>query len=68
MRGERGIDLLKRALDITKSVYGEDHPDVAQTLYVLCEIYRELGDLQKAKKIAQDALFILRNFHHPHCK
>ena len=66
--GEHGIDLLKRALDIRKSVYGEDHPEVARTLFVLGNLYRHLGDLQKAKKMVEDALFILQNINHPSCK
>ena len=66
--GKHGIDLLKRALDIRKRISGEDHPEVARTLAVLSELYRDLGDLQKAKKMAQDALFILQNINHPQCK
>ena len=68
MRGEHGIDLLKRALDIRKNVGGEDHPEVARTLFVLGDLYRDLGDLQKAKKLVQDALFTLQNFNNPQCK
>ena len=68
LRGEHGIDLLKRALDIRKNVSGEDHPEVARTLYVLGDLYRDLGDLQKAKKMVEDALFILQNFNNPPCK
>ena len=66
--GEHGIDLLKRALEIEKSVYGEDHPALATTLVVLGEIYRDLGDLQKAKKMVEDALFMLQNINNPPCK
>ena len=66
--GERGIDLLKRALEINRSVYGEDHPEVARTLVVLIYLYRDRGDLQKAKKIVQDALFMLQSIHNPTCK
>ena len=68
VRGKHGIDLLKRALEIWKNISGEDHPVVARMLAVLSEIYRDLGDLQKAKKMAQDALFILQNINHPPCK
>ena len=68
MRGEHGIDLLKRALDIEKYVYGEDHPKLASILYGLSCLYHDLGDLLKAKKMAQDALFFLRNFNNPPCK
>ena len=66
--GEHGIDLLKRALDIRKNISGEDHPEVGRTLYVLGELYCDLGDLQKAKKLVQDAFFTLQNFNNPHCK
>ena len=68
LRGEHGIDLLKRALDIRKNISGEDHPEVCITLYVLGDLYRDLGDLQKAKKLVQDALFTLQNFNNPPCK
>ena len=68
MGGEHGIDLLKRALEIEKSVYGEDHPDFASTLCALGDLYRDLGDLQKAKKFVEDALFMLQNFNNPPCK
>ena len=63
--GECGIDLLKRALEIKKGVYEEDHPEVARTLLGLSYPYLYLGDLQKAKKMAQDALFMLQNFNNP---
>ena len=66
--GEHGIDQLKRALEIDKSVYGKDHPEVARTLLVLGYLYRDLGDLQKAKKMAHNAWFILQNFDNPRCK
>ena len=66
--GEHGIDLLKRALEIKKSVYGEDHPEVARTLLALGDLYYDLGDLQSAKKMVQDALFILQNINNPACK
>ena len=68
LKGEHGIDLLKRALEINKSVYGEDHPEVARTLVVLGDLYHDLGDLQKAKKMVQDALFMLLNMNNPLCK
>ena len=66
--GEHGIDLLKRALAIKKIVCGEDHPEVATTLFVLGDLYYDLGDLQKSKKIVQDALFMLQNTHKLPCK
>ena len=66
--GEHGIDLLKRALEIKKSVYGEDHPEVARTLFVLGNRYRDLGDLQMAKNMVQDALFMLQDINNPPCK
>ena len=68
MGGEHGIDLLKRALEIDKSVYGEEHPEVARTLFALGDFYHDLGDLQKAKKMVEDALFMLQNIHNSPCK
>ena len=68
VRGKHGIDLLKQALDIRKNIYGEDHPEVARTLFVLGNLYRDRGDLQTAKEKAQDALFILQNINNPPCK
>ena len=68
LAGEHGINLLKRALEIEKGVYGEDHPKLVSTLIGLSSLYHDLGDLLKAKKMAQDALFFLRNFTNPPCK
>ena len=68
LAGEHGINLLKHALEIEKGVYGEDHPKFVGTLIALSSLYRDLGDLLKAKKMAQDALFFLRNFINPPCK
>ena len=66
--GEHGIDLLKRALQIEKKVCGEDHPEVASTLLGLSYHFYYLGDLQKAKKMVEDAFFMLQNFNNPPCK
>ena len=66
--GEHGIDLLKRALAIEKSVRGKDHPEVARALLVLGDLFHDLGDIQKAKKMFQDALFMLQNINNPLCK
>ena len=68
VRRNPGIDLLKHALHIRKNIYGEDHPEVARALFVLGNLYREQGHLQTAKKMAQDALFILQNVNNPPCK
>ena len=66
--GNHGIDMLKRALEIEKNVYGEDHPEVAGTLIGLSYLYRNLGDIQNAKKMAQDAFIMLQNVHNLPCK
>ena len=66
--GEHGMDLLKHALAIHKSVYGEDHPHVARTLFALGDLYHDLGNLQKAKMMIQDALSVFLNINNSPCK
>ena len=68
LEGERGVDMLKRSLEIKKNIYGEDHPDIATTLICLSSHYLNLGDILNAEKIAQDALRLLQETHNPLCK
>ena len=65
MKGKQSIELLKRALEIKKQVYGEDHPNIARTLLCLSESYHDLGDIHQAKKMAQDAILLLQSTHDP---
>ena len=59
--GERGKNMLKRSLEIRKNVFGEDHYLVPRTVASLSDSYRSLGDLQEAKKMAENALSMLSN-------
>ena len=68
MKGKQSIELLKRALEIKKQVYGEDHPNIARTLLCLSESYHDLGDIHQAKKMAQDAILLLQSTRDPPCK
>ena len=63
--GEHSIELLKRSLEIEKHFYGDDHPDVANTLIEISASHYDLGDTQKAKKVAYDAFTLLQNTYNP---
>ena len=65
MKGKQSLELLKRALEIKKHVYGEDHPNIARTLLCLSETYHDMGDIHQAKKMAQDAFLLLQSTHDP---
>jgi Tfp pilus assembly protein PilF len=47
-----------RALAIREAVYGPDHPEVANDLYNLGIVLRELGDLSAARAALERALAI----------
>ena len=68
LEGKHAIDVLKQSLEITKIVYGEDHPDIAIILIGLSSHYHDLGDILNAKTIAQDALRLLRDTYSPFSK
>lgn len=65
MKGKQSLELFKRALEIKKHVYGEDHPNIARTLLCLSETYHDMGDIHQAKKMAQDAFLLLQSTHDP---
>ena len=50
--------LYQRALKIDEKALGPDHPDTAQTLNNLAELYRSMGDYAKAEPLYQRALKI----------
>ena len=57
-RYEEAIPLAERALAIREKVLGLEHPDVAQSLGNLAEIYRAKGDYRRAERLHQRALAI----------
>ena len=67
MKGE-GLHHLKQSLEITEKIYGKDHPNIANFLIGLSSSYHFLGDIQMAKKMAQDALNMLKDAGRPPCK
>ena len=65
---EKGIQCLKQSLGIREKIFGKDHPDVAKVLTGLSSSYHFLGDIQMAKKMAQDAVNMLKDANRPPCK
>jgi tetratricopeptide (TPR) repeat protein len=49
------------AMEITKNVLGENHPDYATSLNNLAELYHTMGDYSKAEPLYQKALEITKN-------
>ena len=66
--GKDGIDLVNRSLEIKRNVYGEDHPEIAENVYTLSDLYYDLGDIHKAKKMAQEAFLLLQDTRNTSCK
>lgn len=54
----RGIRILNRAIEIGKSLYGEEHPNIAKCFYNLGKIYLKDYDLDKAVNCFEKALEI----------
>lgn len=59
--GEHGIDLVKQSLEIKKNIFGEDSPEIAESIYYLSGLYHNIGDIHNAKKTAQEALLLLQD-------
>ena len=57
--------MLKRSLEIRKSVYGEDHDSPITLIRLSAHYYYDLGDILNAEKMAQDALRLLQDIHNP---
>jgi tetratricopeptide (TPR) repeat protein len=57
--------LAERALTITETAYGSDHPDVAIRLSNLGIILRDLGQLAEARPLAERALAITETAYGP---
>lgn len=66
--GKHGIDLVNQSLKIKKNVYGEDHPEIAESIYYLSCLYYDMEDIHKAKKMAQEAFLLLQDIHNTSCK
>ena len=54
----RFIDLLQRALQIREAAFEKDHPDIAQSLTLLAQLYRAKGAYVSAELLCQRALGI----------
>jgi tetratricopeptide (TPR) repeat protein len=52
--------MLRQALEIRKQSVGENHPDYAQSLNNLGELYLEMGLYSKAEENLRQALEILK--------
>ena len=59
------VELLNQALLINKHIHGPDHISVAITQSQLSNAYRHLGDMDKSKVCAKDALSLITSIHGP---
>jgi len=57
---ERAEELLRLALEQRRTLYGVDHPDVAETMMELGLVRRDRGELEDAERLARDALAVSR--------
>src|SRR5262245_60237165 len=46
---KQALSLATQACDLARSQVGEDHPDFAQSLHHLADLYRELGNYAEAE-------------------
>jgi CHAT domain-containing protein len=66
----QGVGLEQRALEITKEVLGEDHPDHASRLYLLARLYHAMDEYAEALPLYDQVLSIRRRVlgaGHPEC-
>ena len=59
-RDERAEPLYRQALEILKKVLGEGHPDYANSLNNLAELYRAMGDERACSRSDRQALEITK--------
>jgi eukaryotic-like serine/threonine-protein kinase len=50
--------LIEQGLAVRRKLFGEQHPDVARSLYSLNRVYEKRGDLKTAEALAVDGLSI----------
>jgi serine/threonine-protein kinase len=50
--------LIERGLTVRRKLHGEQHLDVARSLYSLNRVYEKKGDLDTAERLARDSLAI----------
>lgn len=62
-RYREAIPLAQRALAIREKALEKDHPDVAQSLNKLAELYRALRDYSQAEPLYKRALAIVEKVH-----
>jgi CHAT domain-containing protein/Tfp pilus assembly protein PilF len=55
-RAPEAVPLAQKALDITKQLLGQRHPDYAQSLNNLAQLYRSQGEYAKAEPLYRQAL------------
>ena len=51
-------ELYEKALIIRKTIFGEDHADVAASYNILASVYERLGEYNQAKELYEKALII----------
>lgn len=64
-QSQKSVELLQRALEISKHVHGPDHISVAITLSNLSIAYRRLGNVRKSEEYAKEALQKSEAVHGP---
>ena len=58
---QKGIDYLKKGLEIMRKLYGDDHPRLIRYYNLIGSFYNEIGENQLAKNYYSKNLFILQN-------
>jgi tetratricopeptide (TPR) repeat protein len=55
---QRAVEVGKQALELAEKNLGPDHPDVADSLHILAEIYRSQGEYAQAEPLYKRSLAI----------
>jgi tetratricopeptide (TPR) repeat protein len=55
---QRAVEVGKQALELAEKNLGPDHPDVADSLHILAEIYRSQGEYAQAEPLFKRSLAI----------
>ncbi|WP_234572403.1 serine/threonine-protein kinase [Rhodohalobacter sp. 614A] len=59
---DQSEELLQKALDNTRKLRGENHPDVAAISYLLGDVLRWKGDYDRSETLLREALEMRRHF------
>lgn len=65
---EQAADMFERAKEVTIINRGQNDMDVAHFSYLLCDLYSEIGDLEKALEAGRTAFDIVQKYAFTHDK